>query len=95
MCPMSTYRPVMELKGAELEHGYRYSVLSACCTYPQKKSQNHRIMCAGRNLWRLTGPTFCSKQAQSEQVGQALSSCILSILKDGDFTASLGICSTV
>ena len=63
---LQTYHGVKDSRA-----GARLQVLSTKCLLhlPSKKSQNHRIMAAGRNLWRPTGPTSCSKQAQLKQVG--------------------------
>ena len=57
------------------------------CSY---RSQNHRMVEVGRDLWRSSGPTPCSSRDSQSWLPSTMSRWLLSISKGGDSTASLG-----
>lgn len=56
----------------------------------QGKSQNHRKVEFGRNLWRPSGQTVCSRKATYRQLPMTMSSWFFSTSKEGDSTTSMG-----
>lgn len=50
-----------------------YSYEEFCAYLLLSQSQNHRIIMAGRNLWRPSDFLFCSKQGQLQHVAQGMS----------------------
>jgi len=53
-------------------------------------TQNCRMVEAGRDLWRSSGPAPCSSRTPQSQLPRTMSGRLLNILKEADFTTSIG-----